>query len=134
MPYFEVEGCRLYYREQGSGDLVLVLPGNTASSVHHQGDLARLSKQYCAVSLDYRGTGESGRIDVWPDDWWQRNARDVAALICHLGFKKAALIGTSGGAHVALWCAILFPDIVAAVVADSAGNHLHPDRIRHRYC
>jgi valacyclovir hydrolase len=130
MPHFTTEGCRIFYRETGAGKPVVVLPGNTASSMHHQGDLVRLGQRYHAVSPDYRGTGESGRIAVWPDDWWMQNAHDVAALIHHLQYEQAILIGISGGAAVALWCSILFPDAVTAVVADSVGHHLKPGIIQ----
>jgi valacyclovir hydrolase len=131
MPYFAApDGWRLHYREAGTGYLVFVLPGSTSSSAFHQNDIARLSEYYRAVSLDFRGTGQSGRMSVWPEDWWQQAARDVAALIVHLGYESAALIGTSGGAIIALWCAILFPDRVSAVIADSAGHHIPPGRLR----
>jgi valacyclovir hydrolase len=131
MPYFTApDGWQLHYREAGSGSLVMVLPGSTASSVYHQNDIQRLKERYRAVSLDFRGTGQSGRMGVWPNDWWQQAARDVSSLIAHLGYESAALIGTSGGAIIALWCAILFPDQLSAVVADSVGHHLPPERLR----
>ncbi len=131
MPYFTApDGWQLHYLEAGTGPLVIVLPGSTASSVHHQNDIARLKGHYRAVSLDFRGTGKSGRMSVWPQDWWQQAARDVSVLIAHLEYGKAELIGTSGGAIVALWCAILFPDKVSAVIADSVGYRLPPERLR----
>jgi valacyclovir hydrolase len=131
MAYFSApDGWRLHYQENGTGHLVFVLPGSTSSSVFHQKDIARLSGHYHAISLDFRGTGQSGRMDVWPEDWWQQAAHDVAALIVYLGHENAALIGTSGGAIIALWCAILFPNRVRAVIADSAGYDIPPERLR----
>jgi valacyclovir hydrolase len=131
MPYFTAtDGWQLHHLEAGSGSLVIVLPGSTASSAIHQNDIERLKGRYRAVSLDFRGTGKSGRISVWPNDWWQQAARDISALIAHLGYERAALIGTSGGAIVGLWCAILFPDQVSAVIADSVGYCLPPERLR----
>lgn len=132
MPYFTApDGWQLHYTQKGGGPLVLVLPGSTASSAHHHQDLLRLSQNgYHAVSLDFRGTGNSGRIAIWPDDWWQQAAGDTAALVAHLGHESAALIGTSGGGIVALWYAILFPDKVRAVIADSIGHHLPPEFLR----
>ena len=97
MPHFTHDGHQLFYREQGSGPLLLILPGNTASSASHAGELAYFGQRYRTVSLDFRGTGQSDRLAEWPDDWWE----------------------ISGGAIVALLMAILHPERVRGVIADS---------------
>lgn len=120
MPGFVRDGYELFYREEGDGPLLVVLPGNTASSACHRGELEFFSAWYRVVSLDYRGTGKSGRMDRWPDDWWEISADDVAALVRHLDVAgRAAIMGTSGGGVIALKTAIRHPDVVKAVVADS---------------
>ncbi len=119
MPHFIHNSRRLFYREQGNGPLLIILPGNTASSACHEEEMTYFSRHYHAVALDFWGTGQSDRADVWPDDWWETDAYDVSALIKHLGEEQAVLIGTSGGGIVALLTAILFPDRIRAVVADS---------------
>jgi pimeloyl-ACP methyl ester carboxylesterase len=98
---------------------LLILPGNTASSACHEGELSYFGERYHAVSLDFRGTGQSERLPVWPDTWWEQGADDVAALVDHLGESPAILIGCSGGAAVALLAAIAHPECVRAVIADS---------------
>jgi len=120
MPTFIHQHHRLFYRQQGNGPLLLILPGNTSSSTHHEGELAYFGKRYHAASLDFRGTGRSERLVEWPDNWFELAAHDAAALVAHLGQEKAIVIGTSGGAIVALLMAILHPDSVRAVVADSS--------------
>ena len=124
MPFFNSQHRHLFYREQGSGPLLIILPGNTASSVLHQGDLDYYGTRFRAVSMDFLGTGQSERLDPWPEDWWQHGALDVLGLIEHLGAQSAALMGTSGGAVVALWAAILNPQRVNLVIADSCGEYL----------
>ncbi len=130
MPYFTCDGQRLYYREQGSGPLLLILPGNTASSACHSGELDYFSQRYRTVALDFLGTGQSDRVAVWPDDWWTRGAQHAGALIEQLGGERAIVMGTSGGAIIALWTAILYGERVRAVIADSTGEHLPPDQLR----
>lgn len=132
MPYFTSAGRRLHYRASGEGPLCLVLPGATASSAHHEGDLRRLSQQFGlrAVSLDFAGTGQSGRLDRWPDDWWEQGAHDAAALVAHLGEETALVSGTSGGGVIALLAAILHPERVRAVIADSCIDVWDPDSLR----
>jgi pimeloyl-ACP methyl ester carboxylesterase len=119
MPQFNYNGHTLFYREQGSGPLLLILPGNTATSVCHSGELEHFGRSYHAVSLDFLGTGGSGRLAIWPDDWWAQGAHTAAALARHLGYSRCIVMGTSGGAIVALLTAILYPQLVRAVVADS---------------
>lgn len=121
MAYFSFQNLRIFYREQGEGDLILVLPGNTATSACHQGELNFFADLgYHAVSLDFPGTGQSDRLpNPWPVDWFQLSAQAALALIDHLGYQKAITCGTSGGAIVAVWMAILQPGKVKAVIADS---------------
>lgn len=113
------EGVRLAYRIEGDGPLLLILPGNTASSALHTGELAHFGARFRAVAPDLRGAGQSERLARWPDDWYQRCAHDMAALVNHLQERECIAMGTSGGAIVALWLAILHPTIVRGVVADS---------------
>ncbi len=130
MPYFTCDGQQLHYREQGSGPLLLILPGNTASSACHAGELDYFSQRYHTVALDFLGTGQSVRVARWPDDWWTRSACHAGELIEQLGGEPAIVMGTSGGAIVALWTAILCGEHVRAVVADSTGERLDPDQLR----
>ncbi len=123
MPYFVYKSRQLFYREQGEGPLLLILPGNTASSACHDGELEYFARHYHTVALDFCGTGQSDRLAEWPENWWEIGATDAAALIAHLGETQALVMGTSGGAVVALLMAILFPDKVRAVVADSCIEH-----------
>jgi valacyclovir hydrolase len=119
VPYATWNGHRLFYRERGVGPLLLVFPGNTASSASHAGELDHLSERYHAVAVDYLGTGQSDRVQVWAAKWWEQGARQAAALVSHLGHADCIAMGTSGGAVVALLMAILYPMRVRAVIADS---------------
>ncbi|MFZ1770478.1 MAG: alpha/beta hydrolase [Caldilinea sp.] len=116
---FFVDGLRLAYREQGCGPLLLILPGNTASSACHSGELDYFGACFRCVAPDFRGIGRSERLPIWPDEWYQHCAHDMAALLAHLGEQQCIVMGTSGGAIVALWMAILYPQSVCAVIADS---------------
>ncbi|MFC1799379.1 alpha/beta fold hydrolase [Candidatus Eisenbacteria bacterium] len=129
MPNFSTDGLSLFYDDRGSGDPLLILPGNTASSACHQGELDHFGKNYHAVSLDFRGTGKSDRIAPWPQDWWYRCTEDIASLLSHLGTKRCLLMGTSGGASIALLFAIRYPDLVAGVIADSTAEIYSPENL-----
>jgi pimeloyl-ACP methyl ester carboxylesterase len=134
MPRFTWNDHTLFYRERGQGPLLLILPGNTASSACHEGELAYFSDHpgdgHRAVALDFLGTGRSDRVEAWADDWWAQGARQARALIDHLGYDTCAVMGTSGGAIAALWMAVLFPDAVRGVIADSCVQHFTEAMLR----
>ena len=130
MPTITLADVTLHYREAGAGPLLLVLPGNTASSACHDGELAHFADRFHVVSPDFRGTGRSTRLAAWPDDWYPQCAHDMAALLDHLGAERCIAMGTSGGAIVALWLAILHPARVTAVIADSTASGYPPDWLR----
>ncbi len=66
----------------------------------------------------------------WPDDWWDKCADDAAALISHLGEQQCIVMGTSGGANIALLLAIRYPEYVAGVIADSCAEVYSPGNLR----
>jgi valacyclovir hydrolase len=121
---------RIYYCQRGKGPLLVLLPGNTASSVHLQGELTYFSDRFRVIALDFLGTGQSDRVGVWDDQWWFQGARQVAALINYLGCERAILVGTSGGVVAALLTAVHFPERVCAVVGDSFVECAPPEQFR----
>lgn len=46
MPFFRWLNHRLHEREQGAGEPLLILPGNTASSAFHSGELDYFGQHY----------------------------------------------------------------------------------------
>jgi len=119
MPYYLWNHHRIFYREKGEGPLLVLLPGNTSSSVNMQSEMAYFSKRFRTVSVDFLGTGRSDRVDHWANEWWLQGAHQVKGLVQELGVDRCILVGTSGGAVTALLAAINYPDMVQAVIADS---------------
>lgn len=130
MPYLNRGNYQLHYREEGKGKLLIILPGNTASSASFLNEIEHLSKLYHTIALDFRGTGLSDRLENWTFSRVYDNVDDVAALIEHLGEKEAILAGVSGGAIIALLTALKYPDKVKAVVADSCVEKVDVDKIK----
>ena len=132
MPYFDWRGRRLHYREAGdpAAPLLVIMPGSTASSANHAGELRFFGRTRHVAALDYLGTGESDRLEPWPPDWWESGAAQADALAAHLGAERYALLGCSGGGTMALLAAADHPDRVTAVVADSCPERLSPADLR----
>ncbi len=118
MPHFSYQGKRVYYREKGSGEVLIILTGNTASSAVHDGEIDYFCKNYRVICPDYPGYGKSERIDSFPTDFWWSNAHVVLELIRNMQVDSIIAVGTSGGAMIALNMAIIAPNLVKAVIAD----------------
>ena len=126
MPYFNYHSKRVHYVSRGDGEVLIILPGNTASSVAHQAQMEVYGENYFVVSPDYLGVGRSDRLDEWDPDWWEDAADQVMALIKHLNCDQASVMGTSGGSVVAMHLAARHPQKVRALVLDSFTSTFRP--------
>ena len=119
MSFFTFDGKKVYYEEFGSGTPLLFLHGNTASSKM----FGEISKKYVhdfkVILIDFLGHGYSDRLSEFPADLWFYEAQQIIAFLRYKCYKKANLIGSSGGALVALNVALEAPELVAKVIADS---------------
>lgn len=77
------------------------------------------SANYRCILIDFLGNGQSDRIKKFSADMWYDEALQTIALIQHLNCGKVNLIGTSGGAWVAVNAALERPDLIHAIIADS---------------
>lgn len=119
MSYFIYQSKKIYYSEQGSGMPVVFLHGDTASSKMFEFLLPLYTDNFKVILIDFLGNGKSDRVEEFPVDLWQEEARQTIALLEHLQYGKVNLVGTSGGAWVAINAALERPDLVERVVADS---------------
>ena len=126
MTYFMYQSKRIFYKEIGVGKPLIMLHGDTASSVMFEFLLPLYQENFRVILIDFLGNGKSDRIEKFPENLWITQAEQVIALIEHLKLQKANLIGTSGGAWVAINTALKRPDLIDRVVADSFdGRTLH---------
>lgn len=119
MSYFIYQSKRIYYSEQGSGKPVVFLHGDAASSKMFAPLLPLYTEEFRVILIDFLGNGKSDRVEEFSADLWQEQARQTIALLEHLQYGKVNLVGTSGGAWVAINAALMRPDFVERVVADS---------------
>lgn len=119
MSYFYYQSKKIYYAETGIGKPVLFLHGNTASSRMFEPLLPLYEHKMRVIFIDFLGHGRSDRLEKFPADLWIEEARQTVALLEHLNLGRVNLVGTSGGAWVALNAALERPDLVDKVVADS---------------
>ena len=119
MAYFDYQSKRIFYREAGAGKPLVMLHGDTASSVMFELLLPLYQKNFRVILIDFLGNGRSDRVSRFPENLWITQADQVIALIEHLNLGKVNLLGTSGGAWVAVNTALKRPDLIGQVIADS---------------
>ena len=119
MSYFDYKGKKIFYKEEGLGQPLLLLHGNTASSKMFASIVPSFTEKYRVIIMDFLGCGQSEHMEKWPEDLWYQWSEQAAALCNHLKLKDINVIGSSGGALAAINMVLSHDDLVHAVVADS---------------
>ncbi|MFP4228461.1 MAG: alpha/beta fold hydrolase [Salinivenus sp.] len=114
MPYFTVDGVRLYYDERGEGEPLLFVHGLGSSSRDWFEQVPHFADRYRVLRLDLRGHGRSER----PSGPYHiaQFARDVAVGVRRLDAAPAHVVGLSMGGMVALELAAGARSLVRSLV------------------
>ena len=119
MAYFEFENKKVYYKIQGQGEPLLLLHGNSVSSKMFAFLLSKYSKEFQSIVIDFPGHGKSDRLEKFPTDFWFYNSEVCNSLIEKLNLCNVNVIGTSGGALVAINLGLEHPEKIKNIIADS---------------
>jgi len=112
--YIKSNGARIWYATYGSGSPVILLHGGLGHSGNWGYQVpALVSHGYRAIVIDSRGHGRSTR-DSQPYSY-ELMASDVSAVMDALNLEKAAFVGWSDGACIALVFASQIPARVSGV-------------------
>ncbi len=125
--FIEVNGIRLHYMEEGSGELVILLHGFPEFWYGWRKQIPVLSQHYRVVAPDMRGYNLSDKPQGVSQYKMDILAKDIAELIRKLGNGKAILVGHDWGAGVAWATATLYPELVTKLVII---NVPHPAEMR----
>ena len=127
--YADVNGLHMYYETYGSGSpLVLLHGGMLTIDLNFATLIPTLAQTHTVIGVELQGHGRTANIDR--PITYVNLASDVVALLDLLGIDKAAVLGHSMGAGVALELAVSHPDRVSAIVPISASiskDGMHPD-------
>ncbi|MFF9160737.1 alpha/beta fold hydrolase [Streptomyces longwoodensis] len=131
MPQLDVAGARLTYDDEGPRDgggvpLVFV-HGWTANRHRWDHQVAHFAERRRVVRLDLRGHGESGGAGVRTIG---ELARDVVALLDHLGIERCVLVGHSMGGMIAQTVALEHPERVERMVLVNSIGRMVYNRAR----
>jgi len=119
MSFISFSNRRIYYNEIGTGSPLLLLHGNTASSSMFAQITEKYASDFKVILFDFLGHGKSDRLHEFPADLWFNEAEQVIAFLREKQYSAVNLIGSSGGALVAINVALEAPELVNRVIADS---------------
>jgi 3-oxoadipate enol-lactonase len=113
MPKVKANGITINYDQQGTGDLLILIPYLAADHMCYAFQAADYAKRFTCISLDLRGTGETDK----PEGVYSMEllADDVAAFMQAVGIQRAHISGLSLGAATGMWLAAKYPDKVKSL-------------------
>jgi pimeloyl-ACP methyl ester carboxylesterase len=114
MPTATVNGIQVSYADSGGdGPAVVLSHGYLMDASMFDAQVAALAPEYRVITWDQRGHG--GTPAPGPFSYWD-SARDILALLDHLGIDRAALGGMSQGGFLSLRAATLAPQRVRGLI------------------
>lgn len=115
MPYAALNGLSFYYERSGEGAPLLFISG-TGGDLRVQPNVfaSPLAKAFDLVAFDQRGLGRTDKPDV--PYTMADYADDAAALLDHIGWDDALVVGVSFGGMVAQELALRHPRRVRRLV------------------
>lgn len=130
MARLERDGVGLYYEVHGSGPVILLSHGYSATSQMWQGQVETLSKDHTLVTWDMRGHGQSD----YPEDQAlyseEHTVADMAAILDAVGATSAIVGGLSLGGYMSLAFNATHPERVRALLIIDTGPGYKNDAAR----
>ena len=128
MPRFTHEGVEIAFLDEGAGEPIVLVHGFASDkevnwvSPGWVTTLTRAGRR--VMALDNRGHGESTKLYEPAAYHNAVLAEDVRALMDHLGFSRADVMGYSMGARITAFLALAHPDRTRSAILGGLGDHL----------
>ncbi len=111
-----VNGVSLAYREQGSGEPVVLVHGSASDIRTWEHQIPAIGANYRAVAYSRRYARPNTDIAAGVDDQMLPHVEDLAAFLKSIDAPAAHLVGHSWGGFIALLTAIRHPQMVRSLV------------------
>lgn len=130
--YFELDGHRMHYVDEGSGPPVVMLHGNPTWSFYYRELIKALRDEYRVVVPDHIGCGLSDKPQGYPYTLGA-HIQNVTRLINHLDLREVTLVVHDWGGAIGFGWATRHPERVRRFVVFNTAAFLGgrmPFRIR----
>jgi len=131
MSMIAVNGTRLHYRDEGTGEPLVFVHGLGSSGQDWAKQAEAFADRYRVITFDVRGHGQSEK----PDGPYSIPlfAADTAALLRALEAVPATIVGLSMGGMIAFQLAVDAPDLVKRLVVVNSMPEAKLDSLRDRW-
>ncbi|MBL4806181.1 MAG: alpha/beta hydrolase [Rhodobacteraceae bacterium] len=124
------DGLRLDYRDEGTGQVVLCLPGLTRDLTDFDELAAALNGNVRLIRLTMRGRKGSDFDPNFQNYNIVQESRDVVEFMDFMGLEKAVIVGTSRGGFIAMILAGTMPERLSGVLLNDIGPELTKDGLQ----
>lgn len=125
--YFDINGNKLHYVNEGQGEPVVMVHGNPSWSFYYRNLVSALSDNHQCIVPDHIGCGLSDKPDDSAYDYTlEQRIDDLAALLDHLNVKQnITLIVHDWGGMIGMGFAARHPErIKKLVILNTGAFHL----------
>jgi pimeloyl-ACP methyl ester carboxylesterase len=127
MAYLDRDGVGIYYEVHGSGPVVLLSHGYSATSAMWAGQIEPIAAAHTLVIWDMRGHGNSDSPANPAEYSESLTTGDMAALLDVVGARSAVIGGLSLGGYMSLSFNVAFPHRVDALMLFDTGPGYRSD-------
>ncbi len=131
MPFLEIDGTRLHYTDEGSGEQTIVFShGLLMNGAMFADQVANLKSRYRCITYDHRGQGKSQVTDDGYD--METLAGDAARLIEALDAAPCHFAGLSMGGFIGMRLAIERPELLRSLILLETSADPEPNGFKYR--
>jgi haloalkane dehalogenase len=119
--YFDQDGLRMHYLDEGEGDPVLLLHGEPTWSFLYRKMIPPLAEVARCIAPDYFGFGRSDKPTERAWYSYDRHVASITRLVDKLDLRKITVVVQDWGGPVGFRFAVENPDRVAKLVVMNTG-------------
>ena len=106
--YFEINGCKLHYIEEGSGEPILFIHGTPSWSFDYRNIIKNLKSDYKCIAIDHIGFGLSDKPEHY-DYSTQNHSKTLENFVLKKQLDNITVVVHDFGGPIGLNFAIKYP-------------------------
>ncbi|MBY0270367.1 MAG: alpha/beta hydrolase [Burkholderiales bacterium] len=128
MPYAKSGNTRLYYEDSGRGTPIVFVHEFSGDLRSWEDQVRHFSRRHRCIAFNARGYPPSEVPQSWTKYSQAIATDDIAAVMRHLGLRKAHIIGCSMGAAATLHFGLRYPHMAQSLTLIGAGSGSDPKK------